>query len=105
MASNSFTLDDIRAAAEKKYGHTEIQGVVLLNPLRLSKDARDNLMALQDKLGEDGADQEALLKECIVTVARDRYAAEALVNQPEIDLAMLVTIFEFYSKETDAGEA
>lgn len=105
MASNSFTLDDIRAAADKKYGHTEINGVILLNPLRLPKPSRDALMALQDKMGEDNADQEALLKECIVTVAKDRYAAEALVNQPEMDLAMLVTIFEFYTKETDAGEA
>lgn len=101
----TFTLDDIRAAADKKYGHTEIGDVVLLNPLRLPKAKRDELISLQDKLGEDDADQEKLLADAIRLVAQNEKKADELLDEISEDLAMLVTVFEKYSGESQVGEA
>ncbi|MEU9777267.1 phage tail assembly protein [Streptomyces sp. NPDC047968] len=69
----SYTLDDIRAAAEARYGSTDISLgghiVRLLNPLRLSKANRDKLAALQDEINTDSADQEEPLADAIRLVA------------------------------------
>ncbi|MYT31750.1 MULTISPECIES: phage tail assembly protein [unclassified Streptomyces] len=105
----SFSLDDIRNAAEAKYGSTDIEiggdTVRLLNPLRLAKDARTKLSALQDHLGTDGADQEELLSEAIRLVAEHPKAAEKLLDAVNGDLAVLAEIFDRYGKGTQAGEA
>lgn len=105
-----FTLDDIRAAADAKYGSTDIElkdGTVvkLLNPLRLPKDNRDQLVKLQDELQADGADQEALLSKGIRLIAERPFQAEALLESVNGDLAVLATIFENYTEGTQAGEA
>lgn len=116
---SSFTLDDIRAAAETKYGATEIDlggdtKVRLLNPLRLSKAKRDALVALQKELDhqEDGAeegtehiDQEGAFKETIRLVAESQYQAETLLSAVGDDLAVLAEIVERYSRGTQVGEA
>lgn len=99
----SFSLDDIRAAAERKYGSTTIGDVELLNPLRLKAEDRKALLKLQDDMQADDADQEDLIRQSIVLVAKNKADARALVA--DLDLAMLVTIFEHYGKETEAGEA
>jgi hypothetical protein len=103
------TLDDIRAAAEAKYGSTDIavdgRTVRLLNPLRLPKKRRDALMAVQEKLNADGADQEALLAEALSTVAESPGAAKALLTAIGGDLAVLVELFRQYSEGTQVGEA
>ncbi|NEA50457.1 phage tail assembly protein [Streptomyces sp. SID10815] len=105
----SFSLDDIRAAAEARYGSTDIEladrTVRLLNPLRLSKAKRDDLSALQDHLGADGADQEALMSEAIRLVAESDSAADALLDVVNGDLALLAEIFDRYGKGTQVGEA
>ena len=120
----SFTLDDIRAAAEEKYGSTDIElsdrTVKLLNPLRLPKSKRDALMALQDRLKDEGpkdgeqkdgdgeeeaVDQEAVLSECIELVADTPANGKALLKAINGDLAMLVEIFNRYTGGTKAGEA
>ncbi|MFC4089356.1 phage tail assembly protein [Micromonospora sp. GCM10011541] len=103
------TLDDIRAAANAKYGSFDISlgelNVRLLNPLRMPKKNRDALMATQEKLGADDADQEALLKEALNLVAETPAQAKALLKEVGDDLAVLATIFEGYVKGTQAGEA
>ena len=108
--ANAITLDDIRAAAEAKYGSTDIElsdGVVvkLLNPLRMAKANREALQSLQEKLGADGADQEALLAEALSTVAESPAKAKKLLAALGDDLGLLASVFETYSKGTQAGEA
>lgn len=113
--AKKFTLDDIREAAEKKYGSFDIElgdgEVSLLNPLRLPKAKRDALIALQDQLdsaGEDDeskVDEEALLDDMIGLVAATPGQAKALLKALNGDLAMKVTIFNEYGQSTQAGEA
>lgn len=108
--ANAITLDDIRAAAEARYGSTDIDlgdGTVvkLLNPLRLPKEKRAKLTGLQDRLGVDGADQEALLAEALSTVAESPIKAAKLLKAVGGDLAVLASIFEAYSRGTQVGEA
>ena len=103
--ANSFSLDDIRAAADKKYGHTELAGVVLLNPIRLSKAKRDELSATQDKLKAEDVDQVAVLEDLLRVVAKDPSAVEGLIIELGGDLGQLMAAFEFYTQETEAGEA
>lgn len=106
---STIMLDDIRAAAERKYGSTNIdtgtRTVKLLNPLRLAKKQRDALMAVQEKLNAEGADQEALLAEALTLVAESAPAAKALLASIGGDLAVLVEVFSRYTEGTQAGEA
>src|SRR5690349_8995707 len=83
----TFSLDDIKAAAEAKYGSTDIDGCELLNPLRLPKKKRDALMDLQHELDKDGADQETLLADAIRLVAASKTKAEKLIEAIDGDLA------------------
>ncbi|MEU5446884.1 phage tail assembly protein [Streptomyces californicus] len=107
----TFSLDDIRSAADAKYGSTDIQiddktTVVLRNPLRLSKTERDELGSLQDKLdGDEALDQADVLADAIRLVAKDKKIAEKLIEQIDGDLALLAQVFSTYSKGTQAGEA
>ena len=114
-AALSFTLDNIREAAEAKYGATEIEvgsrTVRLLNPLRLSKAKRNELMALQGKLdaeatdGEEPVDQEELLSGAIRLVCETSGQADCLLDEINGDLAVLAQVFETYGKGTQLGEA
>ncbi|WP_371671226.1 phage tail assembly protein [Streptomyces sp. NBC_00289] len=105
----SFSLDDIRAAAERKYGSTDIEfggeTVRLLNPLRLPKGRRDELMSLQDQLGKDDTDQAEVLAQAIRTVAESEKAADKLLKEVGGDLALLAEIFGHYGESTQVGEA
>jgi len=106
----SYTLDDIRAAADAKYASTDIDlgsgdVVHLVNPLRLPKASRDALHALQDSLERDDADQQALLEDAIRLVSDNGQKADALLTAIGGDLAILAEIFETYSKSTQVGEA
>ncbi|MFD7259319.1 phage tail assembly protein [Streptomyces sp. NPDC059874] len=105
----SYTLDDIRAAAEAKYGATEINFgddvCRLLNPLRLPKEKRAELLAIQDQLDGEDADQEEVLVQAIRLVAESQAAANKLLKVVGSDLAILAQIFETYGQGTQAGEA
>lgn len=103
------TLDSIRAAAEAKYGSTDIEigeaTVVLTNALRLSKERRSRLISLQEDMKADGADQVELLREALRTVILDNATADVLLAEVGEDLALLSQIFETYGEGTQAGEA
>ncbi|WP_432482595.1 phage tail assembly protein [Kineococcus esterisolvens] len=112
----SFSLDDIRSAAEARYASTDIdlgggKTVSLVNPLRLSKAKRDRFRALQEDLtrdvpeGEEGPDQEEILKDVFRVVAQTEAQAERLIKALDGDLAQMVLIFERYGEETQPGEA
>ncbi|ATI18801.1 tail assembly chaperone [Streptomyces phage Diane] len=103
----TFSLDSIRAAAEAKYGSTDIElgdgfTTRLLNPLRLPKEKRAELLKIQDKL--DGSDdQEAVLAEAIHLVAENETAASKLLEAVGSDLALLAQIFATYSEGAQVG--
>lgn len=108
-----FTLDDIRSAAELKYGSTDIvvgdTTIRLLNPLRLSKAKRDELTALQKSAGEgeDGAevDQVEMLRDSLRLVAESPEKVEVLIDAVGDDLAVLAQVFASYGEGTQVGEA
>jgi len=104
------TLDEIRAAAEEKYGSFDIPlsdgtVVVLLNPLRLSKDVRKGLETFQDRMKAEGADQVALLKETLLSLAKDKRAGQKLLREIGDDLPVLIETFSRYAEATKVGEA
>ena len=105
------TLDDIRAAAEAKYGSTDIavgsRTVRLLNPMRLSKVKRTALLAVQKRLDaeREDVDQEELLTEAIRLVAETPAQSKAIIDAVGGDLAVLAELFTTYAKGTQAGEA
>jgi hypothetical protein len=106
----NFSLDSIRAAAEAKYGSTDIElgdGFVvrLLNPLRLPKEKRAELLKIQEKLDGDDVDQELVLADAVRLVADNEKAAEKLLSEVGSDLAVLAQIFATYSEGTQVGEA
>ncbi|WP_031513705.1 phage tail assembly protein [Streptomyces sp. NRRL F-5123] len=107
----SFSLDDIRSAADAKYGSTDITvdektTVHLLNPLRLPKEKRAQLASIQDQLDAEGdVDQEKVLSDAIRLVADHPRKAEALLKAVNGDLAVLAEIFETYGKGAQVGEA
>ncbi len=106
---STFTLDDIRAAADAKYGSTDIdlgdRVVKLLNPLRLPKTNRNKLREVQDQLGAEDADQEQLLADALALVAESPAAAKRLLTELGGDLGLLVEVFGRYTEGTQAGEA
>ncbi len=101
----SFSLDDIKAAADKKYGHTDIDDVRLLNPLRLPKEKRDELVSTQELLKDENADQAAILEDVLRIAAEDKKKVEALIKEVGGDLAVLMGLMETYMGETEVGEA
>jgi hypothetical protein len=104
-------LDDIRAAAEAKYGATEIDygaGTVrLLNPLRLPKTRRDELREIQSRMDSDAddVDQEELLRDAVRCVAETPGQASGLLTAVGDDLAVLASVFEAYVGGTQVPEA
>jgi hypothetical protein len=107
---SAFTLDNIRAAAEAKYGSTDIAvdeytTVRLLNPLRLSKENREALVAIQDRFGDEESDPAEIFRSALRLVADNKVAVEQLIIAVGDDLAVLAQIFETYSSGTSLGEA
>lgn len=104
-----FSLDQIREAAEAKYGATEItfgnDVCRLLNPLRLSKEKRSELLKIQDQMDAENVDQEEVLGQAIRLVAESQPAANKLLKAVGSDLAVLAQIFQTYGDGTQAGEA
>lgn len=110
--SNTVSLDDIRAAAEAKYGSTDItlsdgQVVKLLNPLRLSKEKRAKLTELskENEGSENIDDTQEQLEGTIRLVAERAVLAEQLLEEVGGDLAVLATILESYNEGAQVGEA
>lgn len=108
--SNTVTLDSIRQAVEAKYRSYDISlpdGAVvkLQNAIRISKENRQKLVDLQTALKAEGADQIALLSDCIRAVADSKRGADALLKMVGDDLAVLAEIFSQYGEATQVGEA
>lgn len=103
----SFTLDDIYAAADAKYGSTDIpfgdDTLVLRNALRISKEERKALTSIQEKVKEDPLDS---MSEAITIAAADKaVAAKFLKDIVKGDAAILAIVFDKYTGDTQVGEA
>ncbi|WP_367135788.1 phage tail assembly protein [Saccharothrix sp. HUAS TT1] len=108
---SSFSLDDIRAAADRKYGSTDIQvgdtTVRLLNPLRMPKAQRDKLVGIQKEMEGEGdeVDQVAVFQNAIKTIAESASQAKVLISAIGDDLGVLAEVFERYTEGQQVGEA
>lgn len=119
--ATTFSLDDIRAAAEAQFGSSNFEYInedgeqrelVLINPLRLPKKRRDALLGLQDELDADEADQEALMVKGLHLSAEDYDArtkkskhVTGFVASHDGDLAVIATVFQLHQKAAQVGEA
>jgi len=122
----TFSLDQIKAAADAKYGSLDIplsdkagDVVRLLNPLRMSEAQRAELRTIQDKLNDISAaaegdeepsedavkEQTDLIAEMLLAVAENKVAGKKLLDALGGDLAMTMVVFEQYTEGTQAGEA
>jgi hypothetical protein len=105
----TFSLDNIRAAADAKYGSTDIEfgegkTVKLLNPLRLPKAKRDALSDIAKRLESDTEDQVVVLQDALRS-ASETALVEELIEAIGDDLGVLMEIFTDYMEGTQAGEA
>lgn len=105
--ANSFSLDDIRAAADKKYAATEFpfgdDTLVLRNALRLTKEERKAMTSIQEALKEDPEDG---MEQALKIAADDKKIAEKFIKDVVAgDAAILATVFDLYTGQTQAGEA
>ena len=106
----NFSLDDIRSAAEAKYGSLEItfdegKTLVMLNPLKLDKATRKEIASLQDKNDEADSDQEEILSEMIVKAASNKEIAADFLAVVGGDLTIIAEVLDRYGKLTQVGEA
>ena len=103
-------LDDIRRAADEKYGPYVIEGVeggpvTLLNPIRLSKEKRANLTGLQRVQEDPAADHDRLLRDMVRIVAESTSDAERLLEEIGDDNAVLAELLNAYGRAVQPGEA
>lgn len=113
--SKRFTLDDIHAAAEKKYGSTwlDLDGgeVELVNVLRLPKEKRKVIMniASESKKNEgettDLDKTHADLLAGLVAACRTSAQEKILKDNIGHDTTYVVEVFSLYMEETEVGEA
>lgn len=101
------TLDDIRKAADEKYGPLVIEGVdggdvELLNPARLSKQKRNALKAV---VGDEELDEGDRLAEIVKITAKSPSHSKRLLAAFKDDLGALAVILESYNAGAQMGEA
>ncbi|WP_144721243.1 MULTISPECIES: phage tail assembly protein [unclassified Cellulosimicrobium] len=106
----ALSLADIKAAADAKYGHKPITledgtTVTLVNPLRLSKDARNVLKGTSARLKEEGADEFEVLADALIAAAKTKTEGKKLVASLDNDVAYAMGVFQGYMEEVQAGEA
>jgi hypothetical protein len=108
--SSSFSLDDIRAAAERRYGAVPFdlpdgRTLKLLNALRLPKAKRDALAETQKRSKDEDVDQEAELVAMLKLLADDENLVDEMVASFDGDLGCVAAMFDLYKQETEPGEA
>ena len=110
--SFTVTLDDIKEAAEKRFGNVEVPldestVVVLRNPLRLSDEERAELVGMQDRANEaeESEDQSKYFEEMLLIVADSKTKARRLIDSFNGDLTEMVTLVQLYQEHTQMGEA
>lgn len=113
--SKRFTLDDIHAAAEKKYGSTFLDfaegEVELVNVLRLPSEKRKVIMNIANKSKEKGGETTDIdethedLLAGLVAACRTSAQEKILKENISHDTTYVVEVFGLYMGETEVGEA
>lgn len=125
----SFSLDDIRKAADAKYGSYDIDledgsVVHLRNVLRLSKAERKELAELEGKLSTKSAsededddaaegdvevveevDQQDIIEKQLVLIAHNKSLGKQLIKEIGGDFGVVLHIYTEWGKGTQMGEA
>jgi hypothetical protein len=116
----SFSLDDIREAADRKYGSYDIdlpdgEVVKLRNVLRLSKAERKELAALEGKLSSkeseddvdavDEVDQQDIIEKQLVLIAHNKALGNKLIKELGGDFGMVLHVYTSWGKNSEMGEA
>lgn len=101
------SLQDIRDAADKKFGPLVIEGVKggdveLLNPARLSKENRAELKRV---VGDDDLDEEDRLTAIVRLTAKSAGHAKRLLDEFKGDIGGLAVVLENYNQGSQMGEA
>ena len=106
----TYTLDDIREAADKKYGGLTIElgeghNVTLRNMLRLSREERGKIEQLRERDDESIEETIEGLREAVLMLADSSDNGRALLDMIGDDAALLIHIFKTWQDQTQAGEA
>lgn len=101
------TLQDIRDAADKKFGPLVVKDVpggdvVLLNPARLSKEKRG---ALKSAVEQEDLDEQERLEQIVKATAKTPDHAKRLLKEFKDDLGGLAVVLESYNQGSQMGEA
>ena len=104
--TSALTLDDIRGAADKKFGAFPIDideagTIELVNPLRMTKERRDQLSELKADDFDDIIDYFEASFALASSEAEAARIREALGEEP----ALYAVLFESYSSGVELGEA
>ena len=104
--TSALTLDDIRDAADKKYGGYPVtvdEGgeIILTNPLRMTKELRAELSDLKAEDFDDIVDY----FEATFAKASSKAEAKRIRKAFGEDPALYATLFELYSNGVELGEA
>jgi len=109
MANIQF--DDIRQAAEEKYGPYIIEGipggnVTLLNAIRLPKSKRMRLVKLQSMQAKEMVkEQDQLLRDMLQLVAATADDAQRLLAVVGDDSALMAELLNDYGQKAQSGNA
>lgn len=110
----SMSLDDINEAADQRFGPFTISGVpggdvILLNPLRMPKTKRRQLVDLQkvaNQLGTDDPDAVLdSLRQIVLVAAKTKADGDRLLKAIGDDQGKLAVILQEYGKSSQQGEA
>jgi DNA-binding transcriptional MerR regulator len=113
MAMKNISLADIREAIENKYASTTVdlgdETIELQNVLRLSKEDRKKVLALQEELSSDfegeKRDQEDVLSDIFRCICVTTGQANRLLRALGNELVLMVEIFQQYAEASQLGEA
>lgn len=103
----SFSFDDIREAAERKFGPYTITGleggdVTLVNYLQLDKSKRDKIDGLDDDAEKSADDR---LTEVIRLAAKTPADSKRLLAAAGNNLALLRSVIDGWTEASQVGEA
>lgn len=115
--SNGFTLDQLREAADAKFGDftvelSETSVVRLQSPVRLPQATRVKIREYQDFINQfdeaEEQDPEQLLQSIyglVREVARDKRPVNQLIKELDGDIGAWMVLLEAYGKDSQVGEA
>lgn len=104
------SLQDIRDAADQKYGPLVIEGVKggdveLLNPTRLGKEARAAIKSLNSDADGDDGDEGEKLAHLVGLLAKTPAQGKRLLDSVGDDTALLAEIIGQFNESNKLGEA